>query len=222
MGRNVFISYKYGDYNVHQFENSDHMTSSRDYVDVIANKIEDLGQYYYRGEEDGDDLTDWPREAIRERLSDMIFHTSITICLISPGMIDHKREKYQWIPWEISYSLKNKKRSDGNSNTNAILAIVLPNEEDSYDYAIHRYSKNGLTVHRESFFNMMLCNMFNRIGFDVFFDDGDPIYYPSNSYIALTTWDRFRSCPKKYLDLSVRNRGEWDQFNIVKGINPKW
>lgn len=49
-------------------------------------------------------------------------------------MFENVREIEQWIPWEISYSLKNKTRSDGSSNVNAILAVVLPDIPGAYRF----------------------------------------------------------------------------------------
>ena len=221
MGRNIFISYRYKDENVRQFKYSDHQTTSRDYVDVIKDILDETNFYYFNGEEDGEDLSDLPREQIKSILTDKMFYTSVTICLISPGMFKHIKEEDQWIPWEISYSLKNKKRSDGNSNMNAMLAVVLPDRYCSYDYAMHRHSKKGIAVNERAFFDIMLKNMFNRKGYTIYSDsEGNPIHYPSNSYISLVTWDHFRCNPEGCLEMAIKNRGLWDQFNIVKSIDP--
>ncbi len=96
-----------------------------------------------------------------------MFYTSITIVLISPGMFDNVPEIEQWIPWEISYSLKNKTRSDGSSNMNAVLAIVLPDRNGNYDYAMYS-NHHHIFVKEEAFFEIILVNMFNRIDADYY------------------------------------------------------
>ncbi len=49
MGRNVFVSYKYGDLEVKQFE-SYHRTTVRDYVNVISRILDSTDELHYRGE----------------------------------------------------------------------------------------------------------------------------------------------------------------------------
>ncbi|MBE6517805.1 MAG: hypothetical protein E7Z67_06440 [Thermoplasmata archaeon] len=70
---------------------------------------------------------------------------------------------------------------------------------------------------------MNLANMFNRRGVDHYVDRyGNPMYVPGDSYIALARWSDFRSNPEHYIGLALRNRGEWDQFDIVKRIDEEW
>ncbi len=112
------------------------------------------GEFYYRGEKDGEDLSGLHYKVIEGKLADKMFSTSVTIVLVSKGMFNHVEEIEQWIPWEISYSLKNKVRAGGNSYTNAILAIVLPDRNGSYNYAMYSDGYNTF-VKESAFFKIM-------------------------------------------------------------------
>ena len=137
-------------------------------------------------------------------------------------MFENVEEIEQWIPWEISYSLRNKARECGNSNMNAILAVVLPDRKGGYDYAMYS-DGHDVFVKVDAFFEIILANMFNRRGVDHYVDRyGNSMYVPGDSYIALARWSDFRSNPEHYIGLALRNRGEWDQFDIVKRIDEEW
>lgn len=222
MGRNVFVSYKYADSSVQQITNSGYETTVRDYVDVLSNILDQTDGFYFRGENDGEDLSNLDYRTIERKLADKMFYTSVTIVLISPEMFENVKEIEQWIPWEISYSLKNKTRSKGISNMNAILAVVLPDRYGSYNYAMYS-NRHSTYVKKKAFFEIILANMFNKYYVQHYTDIwGNPMYVPGNSYIALTKWSNFYYNPEYYINQAVNNRGNWDQFDIRKTIDNRW
>ncbi len=218
----MFVSYKYADSDVRQFPNSGHRTTARDYVDAVSRILEGTGEFYFRGENDGDDLSGLDYKTIERKLADRMFYTSVTMVLVSPRMFENVQEIEQWIPWEVSYSLKNKTRSGGSSNMNAILAVVLPDRNGSYGYAL-RWDGCHTFVREKAFFEIILANMFNRRGSHHYEDKyGNPMYVHGDSYIALSTWSDFCSDPEGFIGLALRNRREWGRFDIVKMIDESW
>ncbi|MDY7061047.1 MAG: TIR domain-containing protein [Methanomethylophilus alvi] len=92
---NVFVSYKYHDSDVKQLGN--YATTVRDYVDYLERMFDRSEKVYYRGEEDGNDLSELTEDTIRQILSDKIFYTTVTVVLMSPNMYDRSLpENEQW------------------------------------------------------------------------------------------------------------------------------
>ena len=134
MGRKIFVSYKYRDYDVQIMPDVTQPTWPCDYVDYIQNKVLSSDDIY-KGEKSDEDISDWDEDDIWEHLKDKIYDSTITIILISPNMKEPgKWQKSQWIPWEISYSVRETKRKNRTSHRNALLAVILPNKAGNYDY----------------------------------------------------------------------------------------
>ena len=105
MGKKIFVSYKYYDSKVLNLDNQSN-SIVRDYVDLFEGML-DYEDDIYKGESDGEDLSELSDETIWEKLKTRIYDSSVTVVFISPGMRENWREeRNQWIPWEISYSLK--------------------------------------------------------------------------------------------------------------------
>ena len=122
------------------------------------------------------------------KLGDKIFDSTVTIVFISKGMKENTQEKDQWIPWEISYSLRNQSRNGRTSYSNALLFVILPNSYGSYDY----YQPSSL-------FKIMRDNI-------------------SNNYAEVIQWNTFNSDMEYYIERAVTKKNSVSDYNIVKTI----
>ena len=188
MGRKIFVSYKYKDYDVKMLSEATQPTWPCDYVNYIKDKVlsdDDI----YKGENSDEDISSWSEEAIWEHLKGKIYDSSITIVLISPNMKEYgKWQRSQWIPWEISYSVKETVRNDRKSHRNAILAVILPDKLGSYDY----YDKNNL-------FPILKENI----------DSG---------YIYVVTWEDFLKYPRVDMDIAFSCMEKTPDYKITKSL----
>jgi hypothetical protein len=197
MGKNVFVSYKYGDDDVQHLNTMNwwEKTTVRNYVDILEREIKKVGCFYY-GEHDGEDLTDLNEDQIYDHLKDKIFPTTCTIVLISPKMKEeHHYDKSQWIPWEIYYSIRMIDRKNSTSHRNGILGVVLPDFNGNYDYALRKNScctSCCTTCFINSMFRILRENMFNlKNAYKSKCLRSDEIWYGECSYIPLVTWAYF-------------------------------
>ena len=227
MGHKVFISYKYRDSNVAKItKNYNQDDTVRDYVDYIQNMFEKT-DHVYKGEDDGEDLSELDEETIWETLKDRIYDSTLTIVLISPNMKENKSDKAQWIPWEISYSLKevSRRNSAGNmvtSSSNAILAVVIPDRNNSYKYYIENNNccdSKCRTLKTDTLFKILKNNMFNAKKPDVrICDSGSKIYSGESSYIISVKWCDFIENPNNYIERAYHNQNSIINFEIDKEI----
>ncbi|MBQ6962724.1 MAG: TIR domain-containing protein [Paludibacteraceae bacterium] len=219
MGRKIFVSYKYADDKVLPLSNYD-KTTVRNYVDKLQDLIEETDNIN-KGEDDGEDMSSLADATIGSKLGDKIFDSSVTLVLISKGMRENKPEKDQWIPWEISYSLKEQSRQGGRSKTNAMLAVVLPDENGSYDYFI---TDNfcSRTLHTDFLFDILKKNMFNeKIPNTYTCQSCGRIHYRGeSSYIKSVKWDDFynKQAFNKYIDDVIEIKNHINDYKITKNL----
>lgn len=218
MARNIFISYKYKDDKVASFPLNTLMgitTIVRHYVDELQ-KILKEDDHINLGEKDGESLADFSDSAIETSLKDKIFQSSITLVIISKGMNDLTlEEKDQWIPWEVSYSLRSQTRRDRKSHKNAVLGVVLPDENNSYRwYYISNMDCNSVTHNTQQLFDIMKSNMFNLKEPSIRECNGTKIHERESSYIKTTKWEDFKTNSNDYIEKAIEIRDQADDYDI--------
>jgi hypothetical protein len=219
MAKKIFVSYKYSDSKVLALTNYKE-TTVRHYVDELAMLLAEE-DHIYKGEDDGESMATLADATIGSKLGDKIFDSSVTIVLISKGMKEtYTAEKDQWIPWEISYSIKEQSRADSNSKTNALLAVVLPDENGSYSYfSTHDAECNCTNYKTQILFEILRRNMFNKKNSVTRDCNGKTIHDGYFSYIHTVQWNVFESNINKYIDIAIEIRKDINSYNIVKSIS---
>lgn len=216
MARNIFVSYKYADANVEHLYGH-FPTTARHYVDEVE-KLLAADDHIYFGEHDGEDLSDWTDEQIWAELKDRIFPTSCTIVLISPNMKNpNSYDKSQWIPWEIRYSLVETVRGDRKSHRNAILAVVLPDKNGSYEYALRSNAccSSGCTTYfRDWMFTIIKKNLFNRKRpTTVECQRDSTIWHGEYNYIPMVRWAYFKTHVSELIERAERIKDDHERNN---------
>ena len=222
MSKKIFISYKYADDSVYQNSKLDKIeinnsnakvVTPRSYLNYLSELLADYA--IQKWENDKEDLSNFKDSTIESKLKDKIYDSSLTIVLISPKM-------KEWIPWEISYSLKEITRNDRTSHTNAMIALVLPDKNGEYEYCIKKENCSNTLLFSDDF-----C--FEIIG-DNFFNKKEPIkqkcskcgknHYVGyeNHYFVYATWSDFCKNPQKYIDRAKNNQDNLDDYNIRKNV----
>lgn len=221
MGHKIFVSYKYGDYDVaplYGYSNSGY-TTPRQYVSYIDDVITRNYGHVFKGEDDNTDLRYLTEATIWSKLCDRIYDSSLTIILISPRMKDpYKVENAQWIPWEVSYSLRQTTRSDRTSRTNAMLAVVLPDSQCSYEYYFTTSAAGYSMQNTDILFSILKNNMFNERYPDRKIIGGSYIYYGDFSYISCVKWSDFISDMDRYINKAYEIQKRRENYIITTQV----
>lgn len=229
MGHKIFVSYKYADSNVKNISGCYYPADTvRTYVDRLADYIAETSDHIYKGEDGGEDLSNLSDDTIWAKLKDRIYDSTLTIVMISPGMrVTWKSDRDQWIPWEISYSLKeiSRKNISGrmvSSFSNAVLAIVLPDRQGNYSY--YTYNNNCCetkcrTLRTDILFKIMRDNMFNIKSPDAgVCNNNSKIYHGDSSYIISVKWEDFVKDPEQYINKAYNIQSKIDKYDITKEV----
>ena len=227
MGKKIFVSYKYADDQVENFVWYTNATV-RDYVDKFEEKV-DSSDDIYKGESDDEDLSSLEEDTIWEKLKDRIYDSSVTIVFLSPGMKESwKTERDQWIPWEVSYSLKETSRKNKNgdsvtSHSNAMLAVVLPDSNGSYSWYLESRTccdSKCTTHHTDKLFTIIRKNKFNRSknASKRTCDNKETIWTGTCSYIEAVKWVDFIDDYQKYVDKAVDRQNHINEYDICKEV----
>lgn len=224
MAKKIFVSYKYGDREVYQLNTAGILgTTARHYVDEITAHL-DIHDHIYKGEDDNESLAGFKNATIASKLRDKIFDTSVTIVLISKNMRDSSlSEEDQWIPWEVSYSLKEMTRDGRTSRTNAVLAVVLPDRRGSYDYCVTNICASGCrSWFTSNTFGIIGKNMFNRKQANLYtcpsHVGGQVHSGDDHSYIYPIKWQDFIGDVNGYINRAAQLSANLDDYELVKVV----
>ncbi len=227
MARKIFVSYKYSDSSVQHIPRygENDPTTARHYVNVLQAYI-DANDHINKGEDDGEDMGGFKDETIASNLRDKIYDSSVTLVLISKNMRDVSiPEEDQWIPWEVAYSLREKTREDRTSRTNAMLAVVIPDENGSYEYFVQPIGCvycGSIRWKQDLLFKVLGSNMFNRKEpkTTVCSNGVCGVLHTGNdhSYIHPVKWSDFIPNINWYLDHATAINENIEDYNLLKEV----
>lgn len=226
----VFVSYKHRDGQVTQIPDliveEYGITTARSYVDMLDVLLTEL-DHICKAEDSGEDLSGLSEEAIATKLADRLYDSTVTIVLISKGMHEDKPEKDQWIPWEVSYSLKENTRGGRTSATNAMIAVVLPDESGSYGYFVTDHNClwcKSRTWYTTKIFSILGTNMFNRhepkLTNCISQSCGKTNIHTGedHSYIHPVKWIDFVSNINRHINLALSRQADLESYKLSKEL----
>ena len=200
MARKTFISYKYSE--------------AREVRDCIIDALGD-DAVYYRGEtSESPDMTDFKTETIRENLKRMLFGTSVTIVVLSPGMIGSK-----WIDWEIEYSLREYTRDGVTSHANGLVGVVMK-RYGGYDWiktvTSHADGCTTWDYNGNYLYPIIKRNRFNQTPVKYACDRCRSIDWLDGSYMALVDEDDFLYEPSRYIENAYEKSQRLWNYDLCK------
>lgn len=196
MARNVFISFRYRDGHTY-----------KEILEGLFNKSEDTVDF-----SEDQDRSNMSEATIRNYLYSKLRRSSVTILIITPEAINHKKGYWgydDWIYDELRYSLEDR----GNNRTNGLIAVYTPEAAAK----ICKKKQNGNTTIYE-FDNLARRNMMNVKS--SYKTTQEPGVYDRNydSYCSLVSFDEFRLDFAKLIDIAEWKSDNKYRYDIVKRL----
>lgn len=197
MAKNVFISFRYSDGNRYKEYLSGQFDKYYDTIDCSEDK--DRSQM--------SDIT------IKSYLYGKLQRSSITIILLTPSAVNHKRnwrgEYDDWMYDEIRYSLESR---EGN-RTNGLVAVYTP---EAANLLVNDQSSG--TIYINDVDNLFRKNMMNvkphyKINPKPGIFDRD-----YDSYCSLIEWNDFTNNIGKHIEIASKKRDAIYKYNITKRL----
>lgn len=206
MGYNIFISFRYSD--------------GKQYKEELEQLFSLDSEIYNRSE--SEDRSMMSEDTIREYLYKKLKSTSVTIFIVTPASLKHKRNYWNqiddWTYDELRYSLENR----FNNRSNAMIAVYVPdvkNQLISVTTHMCPICKKESTVNTiQDVENLFRKNMMN-IKPQYKHNNCEGIYNSNyDSYCSLISLDEFKKNYEKYISIALEKRDKIDQYNIIKRI----
>jgi len=195
MAKNVFISFRFSDGHQYKEDLSARFDQEQDTVDFSEDK----------------DRSDMSEETIRKYLYKKLKRSSITIVLLTPQALNHKKDSFggydDWMYDEIRYSLEDREYN----RPNGLIAVYTP---EAANMLVQTQPNGAISVNNVE--NLFRKNMMNvKAIYKKHSEDGlfDADY---DSYCSLVPYESFVKNIGKYIDIASKKREDIDKYNIVK------
>ncbi|PIE77875.1 MAG: hypothetical protein CSA15_10730, partial [Candidatus Delongbacteria bacterium] len=106
------------------------------------------------------------------------------------------------------------------SKTNAVLAVVLPDEIGNYNYFLTYDSEcNCINYNTAILFEILRENMFNQKKPNTYPCNGQMVYKGEFSYIKCVKWSDFIKDIDKYVEIAMEIKNNCEDYVITKQVN---
>ena len=205
MANRVFISFRFSD--------------GSWYKDKLVERFDESNEVINFSE--NEDRTNLSEKSIRNYLYGKLKNTSVTIVLLTPEAIEHKKDSYgrydDWMHDEIRYSLENR----DNNNPNGLIAVYTV---EAKQLLMNRTTCGGCEK---------ACTLSSIIDFDNLVRPNmmnvKPEYkknkcegvYDSNwdLYCSLVSWEEFLDNYAVYIQIADQKRKKINKYKLKKNLN---